>query len=107
MPVAPTVELVIVIGVAVEAVESEKKADPCATAVNAVVLMAKGDVHDVPIVPPVALSATLPAVTVSPVPVKTDVALLALRLYTLAAPLAKPPAVSLTAVTTPLAMSVT
>ena len=52
-----------------------------AVAVRLAVVDANGDVHDVPIVPDVALTLSVPAVTTSPAAVTTRGALLAVRLY--------------------------
>ena len=73
----PTVDALIVTAFA----ESLKYADTAATPVRLAVLVANGDVHEVPIVPVVSVTLTLPATTVSPVAVNTDGALLAVRLY--------------------------
>jgi hypothetical protein len=59
---------------------SLKYAEPAATPVTFAVLVANGDVHDVPMEPVVSVTVTLPAVTVSPTAVNTNGALSAVRL---------------------------
>ena len=73
----PTVEPLIVTVLA----ESLKYAESAAVAVKVAVLVANGDVHELPIVPVVSVTAMLPAVTISPAAVSTDGAVLAVRLY--------------------------
>ena len=73
----PTVELLIVTVLA----ESLKYAESPAIPVRLAVLVAKGAVQEVPIVPVVSVTLMLPAVTVSPVAVNTNGAVLAVRLY--------------------------
>ena len=74
----PTVEFVTVTP---ELYESEKYAElAAASLVNAAVFVANGAAHDVPIVPLVALTVNVPALTVSPIPVTSEVALFAARL---------------------------
>ena len=73
----PTVEPLIVTVLA----ESLKYAESAAVAVRVAVLIAKGDVQFVPIVPVVSVTLILPAVTISPGAVNSDGALFAVRLY--------------------------
>ena len=63
----PTVDPLIVTAL----VESLKYAEVAAVAVRLAVLVANGDVHEVPIVPVVSVTFNVPAVTVSPVAVNT------------------------------------
>jgi hypothetical protein len=72
----PTVDPLIVTELAL----SLKYAEPAATPVTFAVLVTNGDVHDVPMVPDISVTVTLPAVTVSPAAVNTYGALLALTL---------------------------
>ena len=76
-PVAVPTELLLTV-IAVEL--SEINAETPAVAVRLAVFDANGDEHDVPIVPAVSVTFNVPAVTLSPLAVTIDVALLSVRL---------------------------
>ena len=93
-----------------ELYKSEKYAEFAATSpVKDAASVTNGEAHDVPIVPFVALTVTVPDVTVSPLAVTTELALFAARLYVLPATLSYvgllPHPLQGPSVTVPLALS--
>ena len=72
----PTELLLTVIAVELSVINAETPA----VAVKLAVFDTNGDEHDVPIVPVVSVTSNVPAVTVSPLAVTIDVALLSVRL---------------------------